>query len=348
MSDAILIFSFGGPEKPEDVMPFLENVVRGRGVPRERLVEVAEHYYHFGGKSPINDHNKKMIADLQALLAAQGPALPVYWGNRNWHPFLADTLEQMSRDGITRAFTFVTSAFGSYSGCRRYLEDLDQAVAAVKERLGDKLPQIVKLRLYWNHPGFIEPMIDRVRAGFEEIPAERRAGAAMTFTAHSVPMSMAASSPYVPQLKEACQIVCDALGITKWELVYQSRSGPPTQPWLEPDILDHLKALKATGVRDVVVAPIGFVSDHMEVLYDLDTEAKQFCAEIGLNMVRAGTAGGDPKFVAMIRELALEQMDPSAPRRWVGPSGPSPDVCPPACCAVPQRPASPPSRRPEQ
>jgi ferrochelatase len=338
MSDAILIFSFGGPEKPEDVMPFLENVVSGRGVPRERLLEVAEHYYHFGGKSPINDHNRKMISDLEHLLAEQGPALSVYWGNRNWHPFLADTLERMANEGVTRALVFVTSAFGSYSGCRRYLEDLDQAAAKVREKVGAKLPELVKLRLYWNHPGFIEPMIDRVRTALERIPAERRTQAAMTFTAHSVPMSMAASSPYVSQLNEACGIVCKALGIREWKLVYQSRSGPPTQPWLVPDILDHLRLLKDAGVSDVVVVPIGFVSDHMEVLYDLDTEAKQFCAEIGLNMVRAGTAGGDPKFVAMIRELVLEQLGAVSSRRAVGESGPSPDSCPPGCCAVPQRP----------
>ena len=294
MSNAILIFSFGGPEKPDDVMPFLENVVAGRGVPRERLLEVAEHYYHFGGRSPINDHNRKMVADLEKLLAEQGPALPVYWGNRNWHPYLADALEQMARDGVTRALVFTTSAFGSYSGCRRYIEDLEQAAAKVSEKPGVKPPELIKLRLYWNHPGFIEPMIDRVREAFAQIPAERRAQAApqvaMAFTAHSVPLSMADSSPYVSQLNEASKIVCDALGIGAWKLVYQSRSGPPTQPWLEPDILDHLRGLKAAGVRDVVVAPIGFVSDHMEVLYDLDTEAKQLCAELGLSMVRAGTA----------------------------------------------------------
>jgi protoporphyrin/coproporphyrin ferrochelatase len=338
VSDAILIFSFGGPEKPEDVMPFLENVVSDRGVPRERLLEVAEHYYHFGGKSPINDHNRALIADLKRLLSEQGPRLPVYWGNRNWHPFLVDTLEQMSRDGVTRAFVFVTSAFGSYSGCRRYLEDLDQAAIKIREKLGENVPQLIKLRLYWNHPGFIEPMIDRVREAWEQIPAERRAQAAVAFTAHSVALSMAASSPYVAQLTEAAKLVCDALAIREWKLVYQSRSGPPTQPWLEPDILDHLRELHAAGVRDVIVCPIGFVSDHMEVLYDLDTEAKQLCDELGLNMIRAGTAGGDPRFVAMIRELVLERLGEIKARRALGPGGAWPDECPPGCCATPQRP----------
>lgn len=338
MSDAILIFSFGGPEKRGEVMPFLENVVAGRNVPRERLLEVAEHYYHFGGRSPINDHNRALIASLEALLKQQGPALPVYWGNRNWHPFLADTLETMARDGVRRAFVFATSAFGSYSGCRRYIEDLDQAANEVKTKTGGSVPELVKLRLYWNHPGFIEPMIDLVRGAYAQIPAPRRDGTAMVYTAHSVPMSMASSGPYVLQLEEASATVSDALGIREWKLVYQSRSGPLTQPWLEPDVLDHLRGLKTAGRTDVVVAPIGFVSDHMEVLYDLDTEAKQLCAELGLNMVRAGTAGGDARFVEMIRELVLEQMGEVKTRRAVGPSGAFPDICPAGCCALPQRP----------
>ena len=259
--DALLVLSFGGPEKPDDVIPFLENVLRGRNVPRERMLAVAEHYYHFGGKSPINDQNRALIAALEIELASHGPRLPIYWGNRNWHPMLADTLRQMKADGVRRALGFVTSIFSSYSGCRQYLEDIQRAQAEV-----DGAPEIQKLRSFYNHPLFIDAQADRVR----ETLGGRQAS--IIFTAHSVPMSMADTSDYQKQLQESCRLVAERLGCSDWKLVYQSRSGPPSQPWLEPDIADTLRALDPGS--DVVVVPIGFISDHMEVIYDLDIEAQ--------------------------------------------------------------------------
>ncbi len=326
MSDAILLVSFGGPEKPADVMPFLENVTRGRAVPPERLAEVARHYHHFGGRSPINDQNRALLQNLRALLEREGPPLPVYWGNRNWHPLLADTLRQMTRDGITRAFAFVTSAFSSYSGCRQYRENLAQA----KIDAGAGLT-IEKLRVYYNHPGFLGPVARNVRAALAELP-----GARLIFTAHSIPESMALTSPYESQLREASGWVAAACGQAGFDLVYQSRSGPPTVPWLGPDILDHLRQLHATGIRSVILAPIGFTSDHLEVVYDLDTEAQTLCRELGMKMIRAGTPGNDPEFVTMIRELVLERLDLVPPRVARGLSLPN-GLCGEMCCAAPRR-----------
>jgi protoporphyrin/coproporphyrin ferrochelatase len=308
--DALLVLSFGGPEKPDDVIPFLENVLRGRNVPRERMLAVAEHYYHFGGKSPINDQNRALIAALEVELASHGPRLPIYWGNRNWHPMLADTLRQMKADGVRRALGFVTSIFSSYSGCRQYLEDIQRARAEV-----DGAPEIEKLRSFYNHPLFIEAQADRVR----EALGGREA--TIIFTAHSVPMSMADTSDYQKQLQESCRLVAERLGCSDWKLVYQSRSGPPSQPWLEPDIADTLRTLDPGS--DVVVVPIGFISDHMEVIYDLDLEAQAVATEHGVNMLRAGTVGVHPKFLRMIRELI------SDPR--------SHDACPADCCPAPAR-----------
>jgi ferrochelatase len=326
--DAILLVSFGGPDGPEDVMPFLENVLRGRNVPRARMLEVAAHYDRFGGKSPINDANRALLAALREDLAAHDPALPVYWGNRNWHPLLPDTMRQMTADGVRRAFAFVTSAYSSYSGCRQYLEDLARARAAV----GPSAPEVLKLRVFYNHPGFIEPMADRVRAALEHIPATRRGRAALAFTAHSVPVAMAASSRYVQQVEEACRLVAGRVDHSVYRLVYQSRSGSPAQPWLGPDVLEYLRELAASGgAQDVVLAPIGFVSDHMEVVYDLDTEARELCGQLGLNMVRAGSVGADPRFASMIHELVLERIG-DAPRRALGEDGASHDVCPDDCC----------------
>ena len=330
--DAILLLSFGGPDRTDEVMPFLENVLRGRNIPRERMLEVAEHYYRFGGRSPINDRNRALIAALRAVLTAEGPDLPVYWGNRNWHPLLADTLRQMTADGVRRAFAFVTSAYSSYSGCRQYLEDLARA----REAVGPGAPEVFKLRVFYNHPGFIEPMAERVRAAFERIPAERRAEAALAFTAHSVPVAMAESSRYVQQVEEACRLVAERVGRPPYRLVYQSRSGGPGQPWLGPDVLEYLRAVAAAGsVRDVVLAPIGFISDHMEVVYDLDTEARQLCSDLSLHMVRAETVGADPRIAAMIRELVLERIG-GAPKRALGEFGPSHDVCADDCCPAPR------------
>jgi ferrochelatase len=332
MSDAILFVSFGGPDQPADVLPFLENTTRGRGVPPERLAEVAEHYYHFGGKSPINDQNRAIIAALQDLLDRQGPALPIYWGNRNWHPFLADAMRQMKSDGIARAFAFVTSAFSSYSGCRQYREN----IAAAKTEAGFEELEVLKLRVFYNHQGFVEPVADRVREALVQLP-----GARLIFTAHSIPMSMAGSCDYEAQLREACRLVSDLAGAPAHDLVWQSRSGPPSVPWLEPDILDHLRALHAAGHRRAVISPIGFLSDHMEILYDLDTEARAVCGELGIEMIRAATPSTDPRFIAMIRELIVERHD-DAPRRSLGLRGPSHDICPIDCCPAParQRPAT--------
>jgi ferrochelatase len=335
--DAVLIVSFGGPDGPDDVMPFLENVLRGRNVPRERMLEVAEHYYHFGGRSPINDRNRALIAALEKELAAYGPQLPIYWGNRNWHPMLADTLRQMASDGVQRALAFFTSAYSSYSGCRQYREN----IAAAQEEVGATVPAVYKLRVFFNHPGFIEPMIERTRSVLDQIPSDRRESAALIFTAHSIPQSMADGCRYEEQLREASRLVAEGLGRHVWELVYQSRSGPPQQPWLEPDICDYIRALKEANrdLADVVIIPIGFISDHLEILYDLDTEAKQLCNELGINMVRAGTVGTHPRFVRMIRELIEERMTASSVRLALGSLGPSHDVCPIDCCLAPARPA---------
>lgn len=327
--DAVLLVSFGGPERPEDVLPFLENVLRGKPVPRERLLAVAEHYYALGGVSPINEQNRQLIAALEAELAAHGPQLPIYWGNRNWRPLLADTLRQMAADGVHRALAFFTSAFSSYSGCRQYLENIEQARAEV----GPSAPQIDKLRGFFNHPGFIEALAERVHQAFAQIPAERRGAARLVFTAHSIPLAMAQNCRYQAQLQEACRLVAPRAGAESWQLAYQSRSGPPSQPWLEPDVCDLLRQLPAEGVRDVVVAPIGFISDHMEVIYDLDTQAQQVSRESGINMVRAGTVGVHPKFVAMIRELIGERMGLAAERRALGSLEICPDVCPGDCCS---------------
>ncbi len=330
--DAILLLSFGGPDQPEEVLPFLENVLRGRNVPRERLLEVAGHYHHFGGRSPINDQNRALMEALRQVLAAEGPDLPVYWGNRNWHPLLPDTLRQMTADGVRHAFAFVTSAYSSYSGCRQYLEDLARA----REAVGPAAPEVQKLRVFYNHPGFIEPMAERVRTALDRIPADRRAAAALAFSAHSVPVAMAETSRYVPQVQEACRLVAELVGRPSYRLVYQSRSGAPGQPWLGPDVLEYLRELAAAGnTRDVVLAPIGFISDHMEVVYDLDTEARQLCDELGLHLVRGETVGADPRFAAMIRELVLERMG-HGPRRALGEQGPSHDVCAADCCPAPR------------
>lgn len=325
--DAILLIAFGGPEQPADVIPFLENVLRGRNVPRERMLEVAEHYYRLGGKSPINSQMRELVALLGAELKARGPQLPVYWGNRNWHPMLADTLREMQAAGVRRAVAFVMSAYSSYSGCRQYLED----IARAREAAGPGAPEIDKLRVFYNHPGFIEPTAEYVAAAIQAIPAERRDTTMLIYTAHSVPLAMAANSRYVPQLEEACRLVSEKLGRKVWRLAYQSRSGPPSQPWLGPDIGESLRELRANGARHVVVAPIGFISDHMEVLYDLDTEARAQAEQLGLNMVRAATVGNHPAFVSMIRELVLERMG-EAPPRWLGNQGPSHDICEPDCC----------------
>jgi protoporphyrin/coproporphyrin ferrochelatase len=327
---ALLFLSFGGPEAPDDVIPFLENVLRGKNVPRERMLTVAEHYYHFGGKSPINDQNRALIAALEKELATHGLNLPIYWGNRNWHPLLTDTLRQMKADGVTRALAFFTSAFSSYSGCRQYRENILDA----QTQLGPGAPEINKLRMYYNHPGFMEPIADFVKQALTQIPASRHAQCRVLFTAHSIPNTMAANSRYELQLREASRLVAELAGVAaeQYQLVYQSRSGPPTQPWLEPDILDSIKQLHTQGITDLIIVPIGFISDHMEVLYDLDTEAHDLCQQLSINMIRVPTIGTHPKFVSMIRELIVERMTDSKNKACLGQMGPSHDVCPVNCC----------------
>jgi protoporphyrin/coproporphyrin ferrochelatase len=334
--DALLIVSFGGPEGMDEVMPFLENVLRGKVVPRERMRAVAHHYEMFGGVSPINSQNRALIADLEKELEAHGPHLPVYWGNRNWHPMLSDTLRQMADDGIKTALAFFTSAYSSYSGCRQYREDIMRA----QEVVGAGAPQIEKLRAFYNHPGFIEPNIENVREALNRFPEERRAHAQIAFTAHSIPFSMATNCDYEAQLQETCRLISEGLSHRNWRLVFQSRSGPPSQSWLEPDICDYLSELKEAGTEDVVIAPVGFISDHMEVLYDLDTEARALCEKINLNMFRASTVGAHPAFIKMIRELILERINLESPRRFLGTRGVSHDVCPADCCLMSVRPAS--------
>lgn len=325
--DALLLVSFGGPEGPEDVMPFLDHVLRGRPTSEERRREVARNYLRLGGRSPLNDQCRALLAALEAELRAHGPRMPVYWGNRNWHPFLADALRRMAGDGVTRALAFVTSAFASYSGCRQYRENIE----AARAEAGEGAPEVDKLRLFYNHPGFILPMARNVREALARLPEGRRERAALTFTAHSLPLGMAASCDYEAQLREACRLVAERVPRRDYSLVFQSRSGPPAQPWLEPDILGHLESLRGAGVEEVVVAPLGFVSDHMEVVYDLDTVAAERARALGLQMVRAATVGTAPEFVAMIRELVLERTQ-GAPRRALGDRGPAPDLCPEGCC----------------
>jgi ferrochelatase len=320
--DSLLLVSFGGPESREEVIPFLENVLRGRPVPRQRMLEVAEHYYHFGGRSPINDQNRAL---LRALEAEPDIRLPLFWGNRNWQPYLAGTLRQMATHRRRRALAFITSAFSSYSGCRQYLEDIERA----RGEVGPEAPVVERLRPFYNHPLFIAAVADCVREAFARLPSERRATAHLIFTAHSIPVAMAETSEYVRQIEETASLVAASLGRDDFHIVYQSRSGAPGQPWLGPDIVEALGTL--TGARDVVVMPLGFISDHMEVLYDLDTEARHAAEALGLNLVRASTPGTHPAFVSMIVELIRERTD-GWERRAVGRYGPAPDACRADCC----------------
>ncbi|WP_093171343.1 ferrochelatase [Sinosporangium album] len=319
--DALLLLSFGGPEKPADVLPFLENVVRGRGVPKARLMEVEAHYQRFGGVSPINQQCRDLIEAIRPKVD-----LPIYWGNRNWHPFLTDTVRQMADDGVRRAAAFATSAYASYSACRQYLDDIDRAREAV-----DGAPEIVKLRHYYDHPGFIAAMADHTAQALGRLPAEVRDGARLVFTAHSIPLTMARTAgpsggAYEAQLLSAARLVNAALGRTEpFDLVWQSRSGPPEVRWLEPDVCDHLEVLYKQGAQAVVLVPIGFVSDHMEVVYDLDVEARDLAAGLGLPLERASTAGTHPAFTSMVADLLAE---------------PEPAGCAATCCpAPPRRPA---------
>lgn len=342
--DAVLLVSFGGPEKPEDVVPFLENVTRGRGIPRERLEAVGRHYFEFGGRSPINDQNRALLAAIEADFAEAGLDLPVYWGNRNWDPYLPDTIRQMRDDGVRRAACFVTSAYSSYSGCRQYRENLAAAVAQV-----DGAPRLDRLRHYFNHPGFLAPVVDATVRALEQVGAPEH-GAHVLFVTHSIPVSMndgsgPRGSGYTTQHREAMaeviQRVRQRLGVAPpAELVYCSRSGSPSVPWLEPDVNARIEDLAGEGVSRVVLVPIGFVSDHMEVIYDLDTEALATAAALGVQAVRADTPGVDARFVSAVRELLLERSaaergeEPERPT-W-GDAGPAADRCAVGCCPNPR------------
>ncbi len=344
--DALLLVSFGGPEKPDDVLPFLRNVTAGRDIPDARLEEVGEHYFLFGGRSPINDQNRELVAAIEDDLAANGVKVPIYWGNRNWDPFLRETLERMKADGVTRVAAVLTSAYSSYSGCRQYRENLAAAVAEVPDA-----PRIDRLRHYFNHPGFIESMVDATLSALADLPEDARRGGHIAFVTHSIPVSMNDSSgprggAYVAQHRAVAAEIIERVREETGhrypsEVVFCSRSGRPQDPWLEPDINDHLRSLRLREAPGVVAVPIGFVSDHMEVVYDLDHEARVTAEEIGLPYARAATAGLDPRFVAMVRDLLLERSavergEPVA-RASVG-SDPAWDVCPAGCCPNPRGP----------
>ncbi len=352
--DALLLVSFGGPEKPDDVVPFLENVTRGRGIPRERLEEVGQHYFRFGGRSPINDQCRAFIAAIEADFAAHELDVPVYWGNRNWDPYLANTLATMRNDGVRRAACFVTSAYSSYSGCRQYRENLYTAVQAVPGA-----PALDKLRHYFQHPGFVAAFVETTLAALAELPTDQREAAPLVFVTHSIPTAMADTAgpeggAYVNQHRSVAALIADEVaqrtGVERaWELVYCSRSGSPDVPWLEPDVNDHLEGLAAGAAGSaegaVVVVPIGFVSDHMEVVYDLDTEARETAQRLGLGFARAATPGVHPDFVAVVRDLLLERAahENGRPvrRAVVGDQPATWDVCAAHCCPNPreQRPA---------
>jgi ferrochelatase len=344
--DALLLVSFGGPERPEDVGPFLENVTRGRGIPRERLEEVGEHYFRFGGRSPINDINRFLLAAIRTDLADHGIDLPVYWGNRNWDPFLTEAVAEMAADGVTRAACLVTSAYSSYSSCRQYREDLAAVLPA-----GDGGPRLDKLRLYYNHPGFLDPVVDSVVEAVRDLE-DGADDPHLVFVTHSIPESMNdASGPgggaYLAQHRNAAAYVAGGVAMATGrdvahDLVFCSRSGPPHVPWLEPDVNDHLEKLAGGGVRQVVLIPIGFVSDHMEVVYDLDTEALATAERLGIRAVRVPTSGTDARFVAMVRDLLVEraavERGEQVERVAVGDDPACWDRCAAGCCANPRGP----------
>ena len=323
--DAILLVSFGGPEGPDDVLPFLENVTRGRGVPRERLEEVAHHYERFGGVSPINEQNRELMTALETELQGHGIELPIYFGNRNWHPYLVEALRDMRSAGVRRALAIFTSAYSSYSGCRQYREDVYRA----QRELGAGAPEVSKVRVFYNHPGFVQANADRVRDALTLLPADEPVH--LAFTAHSIPTAMARGCAYERQLRESARLVAESVEVEDWGLAFQSRSGPPQVPWLGPDIGEHLEAVAHRGIRNVAVSPVGFVSDHLEVRYDLDVAAAADAERLGLRFARAASVGTHPVFVAALRELVEERLD-GGEKRAVGSFGPYPDACPPDCC----------------
>ncbi len=343
----MLLVSFGGPESPDEVLPFLQRVTASRGVPVERLAEVAEQYHQMGGVSPINEQCRRLRARLADHLDAAGHPVPVWWGNLNWNPFLADVVAEMAAAGHRRVLAVTTSAYSSNAGCRRYLDEIDRALASV----GSRAPTIHKVRAYFDHPGFVLPFAEAAATARERLPETSRGDAHLVATAHSIPSVMADVCDYETQIRETARLVADTAGFARHSVAWQSRSGPPTVPWLEPDVNDHLRALAENPLGDsappdaVVLAPVGFVSDHMEVLWDLDTQAGSTAADLGLSMVRAVAPGTEPdeRFVAMLAELVVERLVPGTPRRALGTLGVRPDFCPPGCCPAgragpPQRP----------
>ena len=305
MFDALLLLSFGGPEGPEQVMPFLENVTRGRGIPRERLVSVAEHYLHFGGVSPINGINRELIVAIEAELAERRLDLPVYFGNRNWEPYIEDTVERMRADGVRRAAVFTTSAWGGYSGCTQYQED----IARGRDAVGAAAPELTKLRQYFDHPLLIAMFADAIADAAATLPEDLRSEARLVFTAHSIPLRAASRCGpdlYARQVGYTAGLVAAAAGYRVYDQVWQSRSGPPQVPWLEPDVGDHLEALAADGVKSVIVCPVGFVADHIEVVWDLDSELAEQAAAAGIAFARATTPNAQPRFARLAVDLVDE------------------------------------------
>ncbi len=344
--DALLLLGFGGPEGQDDVIPFLRNVTAGRGIPDERLEEVAHHYRHFGGVSPINQQNRDLVAALDAELRARGIDLPVYWGNRNWMPYVADAVQQLHADGHRRVLALATSAYSSYSSCRQYREDLADALEATG--VGEQL-QIDKVAQFFDHPGFVTPFVDGIRSGLEKLREhgiEKPDEIEVLFSTHSIPVADAERSgprdrdfgpggAYAAQHTAVAEQIMRTLGSeSPWQLVYQSRSGPPSVPWLEPDVNDAIAALPAQGRRGVLIVPLGFVSDHMEVMWDLDTEAIETATELGLVAVRTATPGTSPTYVAGLVDLIEERLNgtPASQRPRVTSLGPWFDVCRPGCC----------------
>lgn len=320
--DAFLLISFGGPEGMDDVLPFLKNVLRGRNVPEQRMLAVAEHYKLFGGISPINEQNRRLIDVLKPVIESSGPKLPIYWGNRNWHPLLSDTLQQMAKDGITRAVALATAAYSSYSSCRQYLENIEEA----RNFVGAAAPQIDKIRPFYDHPDFIATNSDNLLTAMQNLPVEKKEKAEIIFTAHSIPHSMSDNCHYAEQLKTTAELVMKESQLkNKWRLTYQSRSGNPNQPWLEPDINKCIEEISPG--KAVIISPIGFVSDHMEVIYDLDTEARYLCQKLGIDYHRAKTAGTHPLFISMIKKLVEEKITVAQNDNLQ-----SSEFCSPTCC----------------
>jgi ferrochelatase len=297
--DAVLLIAFGGPERPEDVRPFLQIVTEGRRIPPERLEEVAHHYEAIGGRSPLNALTRRQADALRGRLAAAGHPMPVWIGMRNWHPFLHESLAEMKDRGVRRALGIILSSLATEASWERYVQD----VAAARDKVGPDAPQVICAPTWGAHPLFLDAIADRARAALAAVPAAGRAAARLVFTAHSVPVAMAAGSPYAEQLAHAAASVAARLDRAAWSIAYQSRSGSPRDPWLEPDVNEVIRRLAAEGARDVVVVPIGFVCDHVEVLYDLDVEARAVAASCGIGFHRAAAANDHPAFVAMLADL---------------------------------------------